>query len=141
MDGRYKKELVNRVKASPFASDIKIIGWQNDLASYWPKIGCLVHTADSEPFGRVIIEAMANSVPVIAVAGCGPAEIITNGRAGLLFDPGGIEGLFKAMKTIYQNRELAHNLVINARQHIISRFQAKHAAEKISKVYEELIVV
>lgn len=138
-DSRYKKGLINRVRASHFTSNIKIIGWQDDLSSYWPKIDCLIHTADTEPFGRVIIEAMAHGVPVIAAAGCGSAEIITGGKTGLLFDPDDMKGLLWAMKTISQDRELAHNLVINARQHIVSRFQAKKTAEKISKVYEELI--
>jgi glycosyltransferase involved in cell wall biosynthesis len=138
-DGKYKKEIVNRVKTSPFASDITIIGWQDNLASYWPQIDCLIHTADTEPFGRVIVEAMANGVPVIAAASCGPAEIITGGSTGILFDPDNIEELLKAMKTISGHRGLAHNLVINAREHIVSSFKARETAERIAKVYEELI--
>lgn len=138
-DSRYKKELINRVRASHFASNIKIIDWQGNLDSYWAQIDCLVHTADTEPFGRVIIEAMAHGVPVIAAAGCGPGEIITNNKTGLLFTPNDIEGLLDAMKTISQDRELAHNLADNAREYIISNFQASKTAEKIAKVYEELI--
>jgi len=138
-DGRYEKELINRVGASHFASHITIIGWQDNLASYWAQIDCLVHTADTEPFGRVIIEAMAHGVPVVAAAGCGPAEIITNGRTGLLFAPNNVEELLKAMKRISRDREPAHNLAINARQHIVSNFQARQTAEKIIEVYEKLL--
>lgn len=138
-DSRYKKELINRVKASLFVSNIRIISWQDNLTSYWPMINCLVHTADTEPFGRVIIEAMAYGVPVIAAAGGGPAEIITDGSTGLLFDSDDLEGLIWAMKTISGNRELANNLAINARQHILSSFRARETAEGIAKVYEELI--
>jgi len=138
-DGKYKKELISKVMTSPFAQNIKIIGWQDNLASYWEQIDCLVHTADAEPFGRVIIEAMAHGVSVIAATGGGPAEIITNGETGLLFDPDDIDGLLEAMKTIYEDRELTDNLAINARKHIISNFQAKHTSEKIANVYEELI--
>jgi L-malate glycosyltransferase len=138
-DSKYKKELINRVMSSPFASHIKITGWQDDLAAWWTQIDCLVHTADTEPFGRVVIEAMAHCVPVIAAAGCGPAEIIADGKTGLLFTPNDIEELLKAMKAIFQNRELAHNIAINARQHIVSNFQATRTAERISKIYEELI--
>lgn len=138
-DNKYKKELINRVKNSPFASVIKIIGWQDNLDLYWAQIDCLIHTADSEPFGRVIIEAMVHGVPVVAAAGCGPAEIIAGGKTGILFAPNDVEELLKAMKTISQDRELAHNLAINARQHIVSNFQARKTAERISKIYEELI--
>jgi len=41
-----------------------------------------------EPFGRVIIEAMAAAKPVIAVNAGGPAEIIQHGQTGLLYSPG-----------------------------------------------------
>ena len=138
-DGRCKQELINRVRTSSFAQNIKIIGWQDNLDSFWPKIDCLVHTADTEPFGRVIIEAMAHGVPVIATAGGGPAEIITNGSTGLLFDPDDLEGLIWAMKTISQDKELAHNLAANGREHIVSNFQARKTAERIANVYEELM--
>ncbi|MHC5060704.1 MAG: glycosyltransferase family 4 protein [Planctomycetota bacterium] len=138
-DGRHKKELINRARASPFAQNIKIIGWHDNLVSYWEQIDCLVHTADTEPFGRVIIEAMAHGVPVIAAADNGPAEIIADGKTGLLFAPDEIEELLGAMKRIYEDRELAHNLAVNARKHVICRFQAKHTAERIANVYEELI--
>ena len=138
-DSRYEKELIDRVKKSPFVSNIKNIGWQKNLASYWPKIDCLIHTADTEPFGRVVIEAMAHGVPVIAAAGCGPAEVIADGKTGLLFTPNNIEELLEAMNTISQDRGLAHNLAINAREHIVSNFQARETAERIAKVYEELI--
>jgi glycosyltransferase involved in cell wall biosynthesis len=139
-DSKYKKHLVDKIKASPFASNIKNIGWQDNMDSYWLQIDCLIHTADTEPFGRVIIEAMAYGVSVIAAAGCGPAEIIDNGKTALLFAPDDIEELFRAMKTISEDRELAHNLVRNAKDHIVSNFQASKTAEKISKVYEKLMV-
>lgn len=138
-DSRYKKWIIEIVKASSFASNIKIVSWQDDLNLYWPVIDCLIHTTDAEPFGRVIIEAMAHGVPVIATAGGGPAEIITNGSTGLLFDPDDLEGLIWAMKTISDDRELAHNLARNAKEEIVSNFQARKTAERIANVYEELM--
>ena len=138
-NGKYKKELISKVMTSPFAQNIKIIGWQDNLASYWEQIDCLIHTADAEPFGRVIIEAMAHGVPVIAVAVGGAAESIDNDNTGLLFALDDIEGLFRAMKRVSQNRDLAHNLAVNGRRHVISNFQASKTAEKIARVYEELM--
>ena len=138
-DSRYKKEIINRVRKSPFVSNIKIISWQDSLASYWPKVDFLIHTADTEPFGRVIIEAMGNNIPVIAAAGGGPVEIITDKKTGLLFAPDDIEKLLWAMKTISQDRELANNLAINARQYVVSNFQARKTTERISKIYNELM--
>lgn len=138
-DGRYKQELIDKVKSSRFAENIKIIGWQDDLGELWPRIDCLVHTADAEPFGRVIIEAMAHGIGVIAAAGGGPAEIIENQRTGLLFSSDNIEQLLAAMKTVSQNRELARQLAENGREHVISNFRAEKTAEKITNVYKEIL--
>ena len=104
----------------------------------WQKIDCVIHTADAEPFGRVIIEAMAHGVGVISAAGGGPLEIIENGRTGLLFAPDDIEELVCAMKAIFDNRELIHELAANGRHHVVSNFPASKTAEKIAKVYKEL---
>jgi glycosyltransferase involved in cell wall biosynthesis len=138
-DSKYKKKLVDRVRTSSFASNITLVGWQDDLASCWSTIDCLIHTAKIEPFGRIIIEAMAHCVPVIAAAGSGPAEIIVHGKTGLLFCPDDIEDLLKAMKTISEDRKMARNLARNARQHVLFNFHAKQTAEKITTVYEKLI--
>jgi len=138
-DGRYKKELIDRARTSPFAQNIKIIGWQDNLASYWEQIDCLVHTADTEPFGRVIIEAMARNIPIIATSSGGAAEIVDSSITGILFTPDDIERLLGAMETISENKDLAYNLAVNGRRHVISNFQASKTAEKITKVYEELM--
>jgi len=137
-DGKYKQQLIKKAAISPYAQNIKIIGWRDNLEPLWPKIDCLVHTADAEPFGRVIIEAMANGVPIIATAAGGPVEIIDNGRTGLLFGPDDIEGVFAAMKTISEDMELRQNLAVNGRQHVIFNFQAGKTAGKIVKLYKEL---
>lgn len=137
-DSKYKNELINKVKVSRFASNIKTIGWQDNMDPYWPQIDCLVHTAENEPFGRVIIEAMAHGVAVIAAESGGPAEIISNGSTGVLFDPDDLEGLVLAMKAICRDVELAQKLAANGRQYIAG-FKAVTTAERITKVYEELL--
>jgi len=44
----------------------------------------VVHASDREPFGIVVVEAMALGKPVVAGAEGGPREIITEGVDGLL---------------------------------------------------------
>jgi type III pantothenate kinase len=45
-----------------------------------------VHTAELEPFGLVVIEAMARGVPVVAPLSGGPREAVRDGVDGVLVD-------------------------------------------------------
>ena len=137
-NGKYRKNLFTRIEASPFSSNIQVVGWQDCLSPYWPQIDCVVHTADTEPFGRVIIEAMIHGIPVIAAESCGPAEIIEDSVTGLLFKPDDIEELIRAMQKITSDKGFACKLAENARQYVVSHFRAGQTAEKITKVYEQL---
>ena len=47
----------------------------------------LLHCADAEPYGMVLVEALAAGRPVVAPANAGPLEIVQDG-AGRLYRPG-----------------------------------------------------
>jgi len=47
----------------------------------------LVSATEQEPFGRTIVEALHCGVPVVAVNGAGPAEILADCAAATLVDP------------------------------------------------------
>lgn len=61
---------------------------------FFGSIDILIHPAACEPFGRVIVEAMFSSKPVIAYRSGGPEEILTDGISGSLVDKNkGYKGL------------------------------------------------
>ena len=138
-DSDYKSSILNYVEDSPIKERIEFWGWQDDMKNLWPKIDCLVHCAECEPFGRVIIEAMAHKIPVIAINSCGPGEIIENGNTGILVQPGDIAGFSDAMKVIFQNNQYAQKLAYAGYQKVTSSFTAKKTAEKIHELYVELL--
>ncbi len=51
----------------------------------FPSLDLLVHPTAEEPFGRVICEAMAAGVPVVACNSAGPGSILSDGKTGFLF--------------------------------------------------------
>lgn len=53
-----------------------------------------------EAFGLVVVEAMAAGVPVVASGHGAPAEIVVDGRTGLLHRPGDAASLAGALRTI-----------------------------------------
>jgi len=136
---RYKRTLLQQVKDSPAAEKISILGWQPDMEQVWYKVDCLVHTACREPFGRVIIEAMAHRLPVIAADSAGPCEIIEDGRTGLLVNPERIEQLSGAMLRVARDRDFAERLAQAGYEHVKAKFSAALTAASIEGIYREVI--
>lgn len=54
----------------------KLLGWRIDNA-HFEQIDVLLHPAKAEPYGMVISEAMAASVPVVVSDACGAAEQVS----------------------------------------------------------------
>lgn len=140
-DSAYKESVVRYAENLPIADKIDFTGWQKDMEKVWPKIDCLVHTAEREPFGRVIIEAMANKIPVIAIDSNGPGELIDNGKTGILVGADNEQGLKDAMLKIACDTDYANMLAHQGFEHVISNFSAQKTAYQIEQIYSEILAV
>ena len=138
-DTTYKQNLLSKIHNSPYKAGIKLIRWQDNLNPMWNKISCLVHTAKSEPFGRVIIEAMAHRIPVIAPDTGGPAEIIRHNITGLLFKQDDVDDLLDKMQMIYRDNILAERLKNSGSKYVLSHLRAIDCSRKILQIYKELL--
>jgi glycosyltransferase involved in cell wall biosynthesis len=70
----------------------------------------LVPSAQPEPFGRVVIEAMGAGLVVIAAGQGGPAEVIRDREDGILFAPGSAGALADSIELVVADRDLAAKL-------------------------------
>lgn len=138
-DLRYKSSLLNAMRNSGIAQRVSYLGWRENMEDVWQKVDCLVHTADPEPFGRVIIEAMAHMIPVIAVNNCGPSEIIQNGKTGILFNANDPDELSEAMLKIAGDEAFARRLALAGYEQAILHFSAKGTAGRVRKIYEQVL--
>jgi len=75
-------------------------GHQADAAQWMAAMDIVASASFGEPFGMVIIEAMALGKPVIATRLGGPTEIITDGVDGLLVSPGNVAELVQALRRL-----------------------------------------
>ncbi len=87
-----------------------------------------------EPFGRIIIEAMALGKPVIASVG-GVEEIIDNGIDGLLIKTS--QELKDAIIRLLSDESFYYEISANAKNKA-QRFDVRYHLNEIMKVYEEL---
>jgi glycosyltransferase involved in cell wall biosynthesis len=69
------------------ADAVEFTGEVDDLRPVYESLDVLLVPSWEEPFGRVVAEAMAAAVPVVATTIGGPAELIADGVSGMLAPP------------------------------------------------------
>jgi glycosyltransferase involved in cell wall biosynthesis len=134
----YEAQIKARIDSTRM-SYVQCIGWQKDMEPIWRETDCLVHCARMEPFGRVLIEAMAHGRPVVAFASGGPAEIVADGQTGLLVPFGHVQALSKAMLRIARDPHLAAAMGRASRQRVLEQFRADKTAEGVMAVYRKAL--
>jgi len=136
---QYKQQLLLAARRSPAAGKIRFTGWLENMEAFWPQIDCLVHTADDEPFGRVVAEAMAHRIPVVAVRSGGPAELIEDDVTGLLVPGDDASVLASAMLRVTQERGLAQRLAAAAHDRANQMFASDSALQQLLAVYKDVL--
>ncbi len=92
-----------------------------------------------EPFGMVIIEAMASGKPVIATAHGGPLESVVDGETGLLVSPADPEEMGAALVRLSDDRRLRAEMGANGRRRAVDVFGFRQHVQAFQDLYHDLL--
>lgn len=123
--------LVRRHHVAPY---VTFLGQQTKEAM--PTLYCeadifLFTSVWQEPFGRVLIEAMAAGVAVVGSAVGGVTEILLENETALTYPPGNIERLAAQVARLIQNPALRQQLAAAGKQVAGTRFDIQRMATEI----------
>lgn len=136
----YKEELEVWTRRLGLTHAVRFLGNRRDIPQILHQLDCLVMPSIAEEaFGRVIVEAQASGVPVIATKVGGVAEIIDDGQDGLLVFPRDHEGLADAIMKIFKDPALARQLAQAGRRKVEEKFSLTKMAEDTLAVYAEAL--
>ena len=139
-DAGYQEKIQTMVDESGFSDRILMTGYVKDIGRIYSIMDVCVHASiEPEPFGLVIIEAMANGVPVIASDLGAPKEIITDGVNGYLVSPESSEKFAEMIIDLLSDVELRNKIGNKGREHVRKNYQVKEYAHSVEKIYSEVL--
>ncbi|WP_299954897.1 glycosyltransferase [uncultured Modestobacter sp.] len=113
----YLASLTRLIADLGLADKVVLVGQVDDTTPWLHRAHLMVHASVlPEPFGQVIVEAMAAGTPVIATNAGGPAEIITAGVDGLLVEPGNVNALTTAISQLHGSPDDRESMIRAARE-------------------------
>lgn len=108
--------MLEKVRAEEGLTDIvRMAGKQSNVPDWMGAMDVVVHASQREPFGIVVVEAMALGKAVVATGPGGPEEIITDGKDGLLVPWNEPPALAGAVLRLLQDPAAAAEMAANAR--------------------------
>jgi glycosyltransferase involved in cell wall biosynthesis len=136
----YERELREQAEKAGLSGRLTFLGFKENVQEVLRSLDVFVHASISpEPFGQVVIEAMAEGVPVIATNGGGVREIISHGTSGLLVPMGDAGALAAALESLLSNPREARRLGAAGYHRVRSHFTAAQSARKIERIYRDLL--
>lgn len=116
------------------ADRVRFVGFLTDPERFLQELDIAAFPSLSESFCLAAAEAMSCGLPVVASAVDGLAELIQDGKSGLLVPPDGPAALAAALARLCHDAALRQALGHTARREVETRF----AVERIAAQFEAL---
>jgi len=116
LEPEYPEQLRRSIRRLGLEEHVALVGLRADVPRWMNAVDIVVHASLNEPFGIVLLEAMALGKPMIAGSSGGPAEIVTDGVDGLLVPYGDATQLSASLIRLLDDPALAGRLAESARR-------------------------
>ncbi len=139
----YAGQLRQQTERLGLTDRVRFLGWRYrmaDMADVMDGFDIFCHTSvEPEPFGLVLLEAMAVATPVISVRAGGPLTIIEDGVSGVLVPPGDPRALADVISDLLKQPQRARALGLAGQARQESEFSVPKFIERLSAVYDRAL--
>ena len=136
---QFEKRLREFVERNNLSTHVQFCGFI-PAEEVFSQIDILIHAStQSEPFGRVIIEALAAETPVIASNLGGSSEIIENNIHGFLIPPKNPELLATKIIELIENEDLRKKFSENGKKLVAEEFSLQSITKKLVTNWNSLL--
>lgn len=125
--------------ALQIADYVEFSGYQSTILDSYYLLDIVVHASTQpEPFGLVVVEAMACGKAVIVTQTGGAAELFTHNDDAVGVPPHDCTALAQAMQQLIDNTNRRTQLAKNARKTALENFSQERLGKQVLEVYQNL---
>lgn len=136
-EGVLAGRLRSEIAAANLGQKVILAGFRSDVLALIRAADLFVLPSLAEPFGLVLIEAMALSRPVIATRAGGPIEIVEDGVTGRLVPPQNPLAMAQAMKALLTAPDALVAMGARGRERFLNKFTTAQMARATLAVYRQ----
>ncbi|MFQ5456840.1 MAG: glycosyltransferase family 4 protein [Myxococcota bacterium] len=138
-EGPLRGELSRAAHRLGLGHAVTFTGHRNDVPAVTAQLDAATLCSEYEGMGRVVIEAMAAGVPVVASRVGGISELVEEGRTGFLAPPGDARGFAERLSRLARNGELRARMGRRARARAGKIYDEETMTAEIAAVYRSAL--
>ncbi len=137
-DTEYPEQIASFIKENGFDGDVLMAGYIDDMNGFYNALDLFLLPSFREPFGRVLIEAMATETPVVASRVGGVPEVVDHEINGYLVESGDADSWREYINSLVYNKTIRRNFVKSGRKKVLGKFTSEHTTARIVSLYKQL---
>jgi glycosyltransferase involved in cell wall biosynthesis len=135
----YGKNLQALINGLGLTEQVRLVGFQDDVAAFLSALDVFVFASRTEGFGQVVIEAMAAGKPVVASRIPPLTEIVVDGETGILVEPEAPKAFADAIVWLLTHTAEAQEMGRRGQERVHSHFSAERMSTQTLSLYYTLL--
>ena len=138
-DGELRDTLEKQSSLLGVKKNVIFTGLRDDIPELLAISDLFVLSSINEGMGKVLVEAMAVRLPVVATNVGGVSAVVVEGETGILVPPKDPKALSDAIIRLLNDTDMSNRMGEAGRKRVDPDFGVEAMIEKIENIYEELI--
>lgn len=118
---------------------VHFMGFQEDVAAWYPALDLVVLPSLSEGLPNVAMEAMLFGKPVVATNVGGVPEVVVDGVTGKVVPPRDLSALADAVVEMLSSPEIMAEYGTRGRKKVLEEFSPQVRANRMMEIYDEVL--
>jgi len=131
-DGEEADALKALTSAKGLNDVLSFPGWVENKKDFFGNIDIFCLPSHHEPFGIVLLEAMAYGLPVVSTSSEGPSEILTDHINGILVEKSDPVAMADALQNLLEDEQTASILARNASENVKNNYDLPVVSRKLA---------